>query len=342
MALYLLGLGLGSVRYLTFAVVEEIERCDEVYLDSYTGFISRELMKRLKKLVGDRLIVASRRDLEDNLEEIVERARDREVAILVQGDPLIATTHISLIVEAVKRGVQFKIVHGVSAHSAAPSITGLQSYRFGKTTTLSREGDPREAYRIIQDNIERGLHTLVLLDTSEGGLTIIEALKKLLDAEEDLGRGVVREDTLAVALAGIGMDGEMVKAGSIRELIQTDYPPPPHMLVFPGELHFMEAEALIRLYNVREELIRQHKLPRFEKDRTLRYILKTRQVLESLKVEDVNDDVKRVIGLARSYLEDASRFWSSGEIYNALGSIAYAEGLLDCLRIIGKIDFEWP
>ncbi|MCS7125645.1 MAG: diphthine synthase [Aigarchaeota archaeon] len=342
MTLYLLGLGLGSLEYLTLGVVKEIENCDEVYLDSYTGFISKELREWLEKKIGGKLVMASRRDLEDNLLEIINKAKDRNVGVLVQGDPLIATTHISLVIEAVKRGVSYKIIHGVSAYSAAPSIAGLQVYRFGKTTTLATEGDSKETYRVIQENLERGLHTLVLLDTFGGGLTIDRALKKLLDVEESLGRGIVREDTLVVALAGIGTDREFIKAGVVKELIELDYPPPPHMMIIVGELHFMEAEALIRLHNIREELVKKHKPPRYEKDRTFKYIVKTRSVLESLEIKDSDKNVERVIELANSYLEDATIYWSSGELYNALASIAYAEGLLDSLRIIGKVHFEWP
>ncbi|RLF98628.1 MAG: DUF357 domain-containing protein, partial [Thaumarchaeota archaeon] len=36
------------------------------------------------------------------------------------------------------------------------------------------------------------------------------------------------------------------------------------------------------------------------------------------------------------------KFLENGEIFNALAAISYAEGLLDSLKNIGYVDFEWP
>lgn len=341
MVLSLLGLGLGSSRYLTLGLIEELEKCDEVYLDTYTGFISEELKTRLRRMLGERLTVAGRRELEEGLTEIVKAAEHRAVGVIAQGDPLIATTHISLAVEASRRGIPCKVIHGVSIYSAAPSAAGLQAYKFGRTVTLTARGDARETYRVVQENLERGLHTLILLDTYREGVPFGEAMKRLLEAEESMGRGVIREEGLAVALAGIGLDHQSVKVGTLRELAETDLPPP-QAVILPGELHFMEAEALIRIHGAREELVRGHKYSRSEKERTLRYILATRKVLDTLEKTEKDKETERVINLARSYLEDASAYWSSGEIYNALATVAYAEGLLDGLRMMGKVDFQWP
>lgn len=341
MVLYLVGLGLGSLDYMSLKAAEEIKNCYTVYLDTYTGFISKDLMNWLTKEFYGRLRLATRRDLEDNLGRILEEARETGIAILVPGDPLIATTHISLLVEAAKRKIPYKIIHGISIYSAAVSITGLQAYKFGRATTLARLGDPRETYRIIKENLERGLHTLVLLDTADGGLTIPEALRRLLEAEDSLRQGIVREDTLAIGLARIGLQEELVRVAIVRELIIESYPPPPHALIFPGELHFMEVEALTRLYNIDEEIVKRHKPLGYGKERVWRYIMKTRGVANSLKVREPSREIQKILEIASSYIEDAERFWSSGELFNALASIAYAEGLLDSLRMIGKVDFQW-
>lgn len=341
MVLYLVGLGLGSLDYRSIKAIKELKNCYAAYLDTYTGFISKDLLDWLKREFSGKLILATRRDLEDNLGKVVEEARDTNIAILVPGDPLVATTHVSLIVEAAKRKIPYRIIHGVSICSAAISITGLQAYKFGRTTTLAKFGDPRETYRIIKENLERGLHTLVLLDTAEGGLTIPEALKKILEAEDSLNQGIVREDTLAIALARIGLQEELVKVNIVRELILEDYPPPPHALIFLGELHFMEVEALTKLYKVDIEIVKRHKPPKYEKERVWKYITKTNDVAKNLKIKEAHKDLQKILEIASSYIEDAERFWSSGELFNALASIAYAEGLLDCLRMIGKIEFQW-
>ncbi|MEM0079378.1 MAG: diphthine synthase [Nitrososphaerota archaeon] len=341
MALYILGLGLGSLDYVTLGVLNRLKMCSEVYLDSYTSFISRELLEWLEKELGEKLKIAVRKNLEDNIDEILEKAVHRNVAILVPGDPFIATTHISIIVKAREKKVDYEILHGVSAYSAAPSITGLHIYKFGRTITLPREGDPKEVYRAIQDNMEKGLHTLILLDTADGGLTIPEALIKLLSVEESLGRKILNEDSLAIALVSLGMSNQLIKVGTIKELLSVEYPPPPHMLIFPGELHFTEIEILIKIHGAREDIVRKYRPPRYEKDRTLNYITKTRRVLKELKINEDSKHVKDVLEIAESYVEDSYSYWSSGEIYNALATIAYAEGLLDGLRIVGKISFKW-
>lgn len=342
MVLYLAGLGLGSLDYVTLKIARELEDCDTVYLDTYTGFVSNELMNWLERKFQNRLKLATRSDLEDNLSRLVEEARDRDIAVLVPGDPLIATTHISMLIEGAKRNIPYRVIHGVSIYSAAASVTGLQAYKFGRTTTLAKTGDPRETYRVIRENLERGLHTLVLLDTADGGLTISNALGRLLETEDSLNQGIVKKDTLVIGLAMIGLREQKIRAGLVEELISEEFPPPPHALIFPGELHFMEVEALTKLYKAKEENIRKHKPPKHEKERTWKYIVKTREVFQTLKIVEPDQKIQKILDMASSYLEDAQNFWSSGEIFNALASIAYAEGLLDSLRLMGKIDFQWP
>lgn len=324
MVLYLAGLGLGSLDYITLKLIKEVKKCDILYLDTYTGFISNELMDWLVKIFRARLRLATRKDLEDDLLKIVEEARNKDVAVLVSGDPLIATTHIPMLIEAIKRGVPYRIIHGISIYSAAASIAGLQAYKFGRTATLAKKGDPKETYRVIRENLERGLHTLVLLDTAEGGLTIHNALRRLLEVEDSFSQGVVREDTLVIGLAMIGFEGQTVRVGLVEELIREEFPPPPHTLVFPGELHFMEVEALTKMYKIKEEAVRKHKPPRCEKERAWRYIVKTGEVIEALRAREANREAQKMLEIAMSYLEDAQRFWSSGEIFNALALTAYS------------------
>lgn len=39
----------------------------------------------------------------------------------------------------------------------------------------------------------------------------------------------------------------LVMAGYVEDLLKFDFGSPPHTIVFPGKLHFMEAEALVAL-----------------------------------------------------------------------------------------------
>lgn len=54
-----------------------------------------------------------------------------------------------------------------------------------------------------------------------------------------------------------------------------------------------------------------------------------------------DDRVKEVIKLSEAYLNDSKYYFSKGDYFTALSCIAYAEGLLDSLRILGHLDFKW-
>ena len=80
---------------------------------------------------------------------------------------------------------------------------------------------------------------------------------------------------------------------------------------------------------------------------TLKYIRKTEMVLSDIRiVQDfgqVNrEEVDSVIGTARRYLEDAKYYRERGRVETGLASIAYCEGLLDALRLLGVVEFSWP
>ena len=49
-----------------------------------------------------------------------------------------------------------------------------------------------------------------------------------------------------------------------------------------------------------------------------------------------------VLRWAADYLEDAKYFKSQGKLETSLTSVAYCEGLLDALRLLGAVKFEWP
>ncbi len=58
------------------------------------------------------------------------------------------------------------------------------------------------------------------------------------------------------ALRRAGSSNPRVKAGSVMDILDYDFGQPPHSLIFPGRLHFMEAEALIVLADAPETLRR--------------------------------------------------------------------------------------
>ncbi len=52
--------------------------------------------------------------------------------------------------------------------------------------------------------------------------------------------------------------------------------------------------------------------------------------------------VSSVLSYASDYLEDAKYYKVQGNLETSLTSVAYCEGLLDALRLIGAVKFEWP
>ena len=52
--------------------------------------------------------------------------------------------------------------------------------------------------------------------------------------------------------------------------------------------------------------------------------------------------VDKVLQWATDYLEDAKYYKDQGKLETSLTSVAYCEGLLDALRLIGAVNFEWP
>ncbi len=54
------------------------------------------------------------------------------------------------------------------------------------------------------------------------------------------------------------------------------------------------------------------------------------------------DTVATVLRYATDYLEDAKYYKAQGNLETSLTSVAYCEGILDALRLIGAVKFEWP
>ncbi len=80
---------------------------------------------------------------------------------------------------------------------------------------------------------------------------------------------------------------------------------------------------------------------------TLKYIASTQQVLDELEIieEEISVDrraIYEVVEHVKTYLEDAKYYKDQGKFEVSLASVAYSEGLLDALRMLGAVDFEWP
>jgi len=53
------------------------------------------------------------------------------------------------------------------------------------------------------------------------------------------------------------------------------------------------------------------------------------------------EEAKTVFDWAKRYLEDAKHYQEKGKLETSLTSVAYCEGLLDALRLLGAVEFSW-
>lgn len=261
LSLCFIGLGLHDERGITIRGLEKAKEAGVVYAEFYTNPMPRLSLGRLEEMVGKPIRAVDRAFLEgDGAEEILKRAVSEKVALLVPGDPMIATTHCALRIEALKRGIGTQVIHGTSIVSAAISLSGLHNYKFGRSVTVpfARSETP---YDVIRDNKTMGLHTLVFLDAQvEKGkyMTIREGLDRLLATEEVRKEGLMTLETLVIGLARVGSDDSMVKAEAVRRLVKCDFGRPPHLIIAPSKLHFTEAQALIALCGAPKEAVGSH------------------------------------------------------------------------------------
>jgi diphthine synthase len=248
MTLYLIGIGLSDEKDISVRGLEIVKQCDKVYLENYTSALECDVSK-LEKFYGKKIILVDRERVEKNGEEIVKEALKKEVAFLVIGSPLMATTHVSLMMDANKLGVVVKVVGNASVFDAI-GITGLQLYKFGQIASIPFHEEFVELetpYNVLKENQKMGLHTLFLLDldpSSERFMTVNDALEILEKIEKRKEGKVVSEDTLVVGCARLGRDDFLVKKGNLEELKGFDFGKPPHCLIIPGKMHFMEEEFL--------------------------------------------------------------------------------------------------
>ena len=339
------GLGL-SAKGLTLEGVEELKNADAVYLEYYTTPHEPQLVRHVQAVTGKRLTIVDRGFVEDG-SAILADALIRNVVLAVLGDPMIATTHTELRVRAIRQGIETRVVHSATIVSAAASASGLHSYKFSRTITVTREsvGKLTQVYHILHENLLEGAHTLLLMeyDVQSGeGVSPADAIAGLLLAEGNFKRGVVSKNTFAILLSRLGREDAAIAAGSFVELAKREAGGPPHSLVVPGKLHFTEVEAVSAVFGIKESKIHSNSDGVLRTAQTLvpKYVAKTKRALASVK-DKLGPQYGHVIENAELYMKDAENFLANGEDEMAMLSIGYAEGLLDSLSFAGVIRIDW-
>lgn len=237
--LVLAGLGLNNEKSLTLEELEEVNKADEVYIENYTSIWFGSL-ENLKKLVGKDVKFLSRKDLEEESFKIIEKAKNKNVLIFVPGDPLFATTHISLILECIKNGVNYKVLHNSSIISAIGE-TGIHFYKICKILTIPFRDRVNE-FKYIRDSIvdRKDCHVVCLLDIDlEKGrlLSVKEALEFLIEI------GAIDRFQKVVVASCIGTDKRKILYGEAYKFFELDVDLPA-VIIIVGKLHFSEEEYL--------------------------------------------------------------------------------------------------
>jgi len=239
--LVLVGLGLNDEKGITLEALEEVKDADELYLENYTSiwFGSKE---KLEEILGKRIELLSRKDLEEESYKIIEKAKNKKIVIFVPGDPLVATTHLSLLIDCLKNRIKYKVIHNASIISAIFE-TGLHSYKFGKIVTIplkDRKNLSISIVNTIKENKARGLHTLCLLDLDLEN-------KKMLSVEEALNflveeKAIEKNEKIIVASC-LGTKNKKIVYDAVENSLNKKFDLP-SVIIIPSNLHFSEEEFL--------------------------------------------------------------------------------------------------
>ncbi len=225
--LYLIGLGLDE-KDISLKALEALKGCEAVYCEFYTSKWNGDI-DNIEKLLGKKIKVLEREEIES--EFLVKEARNKDVSLLIPGDPLTATTHFQLILDAKESGVNVEIVHAPSIYTAIAE-TGLQIYKFGRTTTLVKDFAASSPYDVIKENRKNDLHSLVLMDIempAKDGIGLLIKNKAIAENEKILACG------------HLGTKKSKIVYGPANKINIDEVP---SIVIIPGKLNFKEEEAL--------------------------------------------------------------------------------------------------
>ncbi|MGA3021069.1 MAG: diphthine synthase [Candidatus Micrarchaeales archaeon] len=253
--LLLVGLGL-ETKDLSVRALEEIKTAKLLFLEEYTSFLSKDYLRFIGKETRKTLDVVSRQDLEERVKEIVKKAKNAKIAILVPGDPLIATTHSIILNEAEKQGIECLVLHSSSILSAAIGESGLDAYKFGPVVTIPfwfANYKPTSFLDVLEKNMKNNEHTLLLLDIDQKNkrpMKIEEAVEVLNKAESARGSEGITDDLKVIVLADVGkktQDIRYLKLGGLTKKIKEELDGKVLSLIIPAQLSFAEKESLDRV-----------------------------------------------------------------------------------------------
>jgi len=235
--LYLIGLGLNE-KSLTSEALEAIKECSSVYLESYTVDFPYSI-DELETEIGKKIIKLGRKEVESDF--LIKESKKEDIALLVYGSPLFATTHLTLLNDARKSKLKVKVIYNASVFDAISS-SGLELYKFGKITSMpkwQKNFTPDSFMDIVKENLSIRAHSLILCDI---GLSFKDALEQLKKASENKK---IKLEKIVVC-SSLGTSLERIFYGFADDILEKCEKKikNPFCIIIPSELHFMEKEWL--------------------------------------------------------------------------------------------------
>lgn len=233
--LYIIGLGLNE-RSMTKEGLDALSKCKKIYLEEYT--VDFPYTKhQLEEILNKKLISANREKVESL--SLVDEANKLNVALLVYGSPLTATTHITLVDECKASNVRYKLIYNASIFDAVAE-SGLSLYKFGKVASMpawKKSFEPTSFMQIVKDNMSIEAHSLILIDI---GLSFDKALEQLKIASQEYKIPLKR----LVVCQAMGTRDRKVLFRPLSEMEGYDGVKSPYCIILPSKLHFVEKEVL--------------------------------------------------------------------------------------------------
>jgi len=246
---YLIGSGLWKGDDISVRGMNICKKCSKVYLDRYTRAFEQKEFEKMEEIIEKKIIKLERKELEETL-NFLNESENQDICLIVPGDPLIATTHVTIIEECKKRNIKFEIVHGSSIFTALPGECGLMTYKIGGSCTIPMREKrivPYSIYDKILENKNRGYHTLVFLDTTpEKEMEINEAMEIMQEIENEKNEKLFNDETKIIVGACMGSEKQKLIYDTIGKLKKIIFEKPCTLIV-PGKLHFSEEEYLEKL-----------------------------------------------------------------------------------------------
>ena len=168
--LMLIGMGPGRISSMTIEAKQAAIAADYRRYEAYTALWPSNELKTLEDEIG-KIEMVMRPEVE-NPTELLELSKNNLVALLIVGDPLQATTHVDLQLQALEAGIDCIVFHGISITTLVTGSIGLSNYKFGRQTTITYPYGgwiATSPLEVIAMNMFYNQHTLALLDLDPTG-----------------------------------------------------------------------------------------------------------------------------------------------------------------------------